>query len=112
MNLVGRMADALNEVASIVEESHDRKGLGSMMHVQVNDSGDKAVHVEDSFFLESFRPKYYDVLDRDNEEYPIKLVNETDGVKFYSIFTAADVVALKDTHPDHFNYIQKELQHE
>ncbi|MDN4609159.1 hypothetical protein [Sporosarcina highlanderae] len=61
-------------------------------------------------FLETF--EVFAVSSRECDVYPYEVSTVAGGVKIFTIMSAAEVVALGDTHPDKFDYISRAIQME
>lgn len=110
MNLVDETADLVNRLASIVDDSTTEEKHGGIMRIEIDESIARVL-MSENLFLQSFPQRIYDVGFRNvSNRYPYELKSELDGVRFIAIMGAKDVLALKDTHPDHFEYISRTLQ--
>lgn len=112
MNLINETTDLINRLASIMDDSEINDKYGGIMGIDINSTGAQ-VHMSGKLFLQSFDAKHYDVICNNHvNEYPYELKREIDGVLYFAVMGPAKVLALKDTHPQHFNYITESLQHE
>lgn len=100
---------SLNEVAGLVQqiESHmddsDCEILGILM-----DSRGSSVNLWHDTFLSEFLE--FDIRVKDEPEFPYRLSASILGVEFSTLLNAADILELKDTMPDQWEYIQNKLQ--
>lgn len=99
----------LQEIASLVQQieaimDDSERGI---MGVSVSDNR-SYVHVGRATFLENFTEFEFEVLE--GIDYPYEFIAEIDGVKFMALYQTGQVLELKDTHPEIWEFVQRKVQ--
>lgn len=109
MKLVNETADLVSRLTSVLDDSREVDEHSGILGINI-DSSIAQVHMSKTLFFNNFAHKNYDVECNEHSEYPYQLQIDLDGIVFFAIMDAAEVVALKNTHSDHFDYISKMVQ--
>lgn len=110
VELVNEAVDLLNQLSAVMDETKGGKNHGGVIAMEVGFDG-AGILMQRQFFLETTKPKYYDVEFKGSEfDRPYRVKNELDGVTLMAVFSAGEILSLKETHPAHFNYITREVQ--
>lgn len=107
---VNEAVDLLNQLSDVTDETRSSKKNGGFIAMRLDFEGAEIL-MQKKCFLDTTKPEYYDVEFTGQEfQRPYRMKNELDGVALIANFSAGDIISLKETHPEHFNYITREVQ--
>lgn len=100
---------SLNEISSLVQrlELIIIDSEHAVLSVNVS-SSNTFVHLDAINFLTEFIE--YEIEVDDDEDYPYELKSKIGEIEFMAIMSAEEVVDLKESIPDQFDYIQSKVQ--
>ncbi|MET3658130.1 hypothetical protein [Sporosarcina psychrophila] len=100
---------SLNEMASLVQRinSHMDDADGDIIAVDIGNSRSH-IHMRHIPFLTEFIN--FDISTRDSEKYPYEFSSNIGGVTFKAIISVSEVVDLKTSIPNQWEYIQRKVQ--
>lgn len=100
---------SLNEIASLVQRinSHRDDANGDILAVDIGDSRSH-IHMKPIPFLTEFID--FEIKTRDSAKYPYELSSSIAGVTFKALMSASEIVDLKMTIPDQWEYISSKVQ--
>lgn len=99
---LNEISELLQRIDSILDDSDD-----TVLCVHV-DPGHTFVHLEAITFMTEFIE--YEIEVSDDEEYPYDLKAKIGGVEFTAVMSASEVLDLKESIPDQFDYISSKVQ--
>lgn len=101
--------ESLHAVAGLLQQidSHIDDSNREIMGVSISPSG-ATVHIKRDTFLSAFF--HFEINERDSTKYPYGISESIGGVEFTAILQASEIVDLKDSIPEQWEYIQKKLQ--
>lgn len=100
---------SLNETATLVQrlESIIDDSENNVLSINVS-SINTFVHLDAINFLTEFIE--YDIEVDDDEEYPFEFKAKIGGIEFTAMMSAEEVVGLRDSIPEQWEYIQAKVQ--
>ena len=103
------MAVSLNEISALLQQLESILDDSERTVINVNVSSTNTyVQLDSITFLIEFMK--FDIEVDDSPDYPYELKAEMGGVKFIAVMSAAEVVDLKTTIPEQWEYIQSKVQ--
>ena len=103
------MTVSLNEISALLQQLESILDDSERTVINVNVSSTNTyVQLDSITFLIEFME--FDIEVDDSPDYPYELKAEMGGVKFIAVMSAAEVVDLKTTIPEQWEYIQSKVQ--
>jgi len=103
------MTVSLNEISTLVQQLESILDDSERTVISVSVSSKKSyAHLDSNTFLVEFME--FDIEVDDCPDYPYELKAEIGGVEFIAVMSVAEIVDLKITIPDQWEYIQRKVQ--
>ena len=102
----------ITEIVSLVQcfKSYMDNSNDTLWSLRISDHG-AGIHMQKKEFLSKFI-QYEINVNENSDSYPYELTSCIDEVSFFALFNTAEIIELKDTMPNQWEYIQNEIQKE